>query len=80
MSHTNILAIISTHKKKTKRSIRFYKYRYATSSSDAVERLFRIGKDISKPGHCGLSDNHFDRLSFLKGNYRQLLLLKSLSY
>ena len=36
--------------------------------SAAVERLFRIGKDILKPGRCGLSDNHFDMLSFLKGN------------
>ena len=26
--------------------------------SAAVERLFRIGKDILKPGRYGLSDNH----------------------
>ena len=36
--------------------------------SAAVERLFRIGKDILKPGRRGLSDNHFEMLSFLKGN------------
>ena len=34
----------------------------------AVERLFRIGKNILKPGRCGLGDNHFEMLSFLKGN------------
>ena len=36
--------------------------------SAAVERLFRIGKDILKQGRSGLSDNHFEMLSFLKGN------------
>ena len=36
--------------------------------SAAFERLFRIGKDILKPGRCGLGDNHFEMLSFLKGN------------
>ena len=36
--------------------------------SAAVERLFGMGKDILKPGRCGLSDNHFNMLSFLKGN------------
>ena len=35
---------------------------------DAVERLFSIGKDISKPKRCGLSDNHFEMLAFLEGN------------
>ena len=33
-----------------------------------VERLFRIGKGILTPGRYGLSDNHFEMLSFLKGN------------
>ena len=36
--------------------------------SPEVERLFFIGTDISKPGRCRLSDNHFEMLSFLKGN------------
>ena len=42
--------------------------RYATASSAAVERLFSIGKDILKPTRCGLSDTHFEMLSFLEGN------------
>ena len=42
--------------------------RYATASSAAVERLFSIGKDILKPKRCGLSDNHFEMFSLLKGN------------
>ena len=36
--------------------------------SAAVERLFRIGKDILRLGRCGLSDNHFEMLSFFKDN------------
>ena len=36
--------------------------------SAAVEGLLRTGKDIFKPERCGLSDNHFEMLSFLKGN------------
>ena len=37
-------------------------------SSAAVERLFSLGKDILKPKRCGLSDEHFEILAFLKGN------------
>ena len=33
-----------------------------------MERLFSLGKDILKPKRCGLSDEHFKILAFLKGN------------
>ena len=54
--------------------------RHPAVSSAAVERLFSIEKDILKPKRCGLSDyyNHFEMLSFLKGN--QLLVQLRLSY
>ena len=37
-------------------------------SSDAVERVFSIGKDILKPKRSGLSDIRFEMLLFLKAN------------
>lgn len=46
----------------------FIKYNTAVPSSAAVERLFSVGKDILKPKRCGLTDEHFEMLAFLKGN------------
>ena len=44
-------------------------FHYITTlpSSAAVERLFSLGNDILKPKRCGLSDEHFEILAFLKG-------------
>ena len=46
----------------------FIQYNTTLPSSAAVERLFSLGKDILKPKRCGLSDEHFEMLAFLKGN------------
>ena len=46
----------------------FIKYNTALPSSEAVERLFSLGKNILKPKRCGLTDNHFEMLAFLKSN------------
>ena len=46
----------------------FLRYNTGLLSSAAVERLFSIRKDILKPKHCGLTDEHFEMLTFLKGN------------
>ena len=45
-----------------------FQYNTTLPSSAAVERLFSLGKDILKPKRCGLSDEHFEKLAFLKGN------------
>ena len=45
-----------------------FQYNTTLPSSAAVERLFSLGKDISKPKRCGLSNEHFEILAFLKGN------------
>ena len=47
----------------------FVRYNTAIPSSAAVERVFPLGKDILKPKRCGLSDEHFDMLVFLKHNH-----------
>ena len=46
----------------------FIQYNITLPSSAAVERLFSLSKDILKPKLCGLSDEHFEMLAFLKGN------------
>ena len=45
-----------------------FQYNTTLPSSAAVERLFSLDKDILKPKRCGLSDEHFEMLAFLKGN------------
>ena len=43
-------------------------YNTTLPSSAVVKRLFSLGKGILKPKRCGLSDEHFEMLAFLKGN------------
>ena len=45
-----------------------FQYDTTLPSSAAEERLFSLAKDILKPKRCGLSDEHFEMLAFLKGN------------
>ena len=45
-----------------------FHYITALPFSATVERLFSIGKDILKLKRCGLSDDHFEMLSFKEGN------------
>ena len=61
--HANALCF--THK--TLKRV-FIKMIIAIPLSDAVERVFSIGKDIPKPKRSGLSDIHFQMLIFLKVN------------
>ena len=44
-----------------------FQYNTTLPSSAAVGRLFSLSKDILKPKRCGLSDEHFEILAFLKG-------------
>ena len=41
-----------------------FQYNTTLPSSAVVERLFSLGKDILKPKRCGLSDEHFEMLTF----------------
>ena len=45
----------------------FICYNTALPFSAEVERMFSTGKDILKPKRAGLSDEHFQMLTFLKG-------------
>ena len=56
----------------------FIQYSTTLPSSAAVERLFSLGKDILKPKRCGLSDEHFEMLAFLKGAINLFLFSKFL--
>ena len=64
----NILATFATHEKP---KLLFVKYKSALPSSAAVERLFSTGKDVLRPKRAGLSDEHFNKLVFLKGNFNK---------
>lgn len=66
----NILATFSTHKHE-KLKLLFVKYNTTLPSSAAVERIFSTGKDVLRPKRSGLSDEHFDMLVFLKGNFNK---------
>ena len=46
----------------------FLQYNTTLPFSAAVERIFSLGKVILKPKRCGLSDEHFEMLAFLKGS------------
>ena len=45
----------------------------AILSIAAIERLFSVGKDVLKPKHSGLMDQHFEMLVFLKGACKESL-------
>ena len=45
-----------------------FEYNTTLPPNTVVERLFSLGKDILKRKRCGLSDEHFEMIAFLKGN------------
>ena len=63
-----ILATFATHEKL---KLLFVKYNTALPSNAAVERLFLTEKDALRPQRAGLSDEHFNMLVFLKGNFNK---------
>ena len=64
----NILATFAIHEKL---KLLFVKYNTALPSNAAVERPFLTGKDALRPKRAGLSDEHFNMLVFLKGNFNK---------
>ena len=64
----NILATFATHEKL---KLLFVKYNTALPFNAAVERPFSTEKGAFRPKRAGLSDEHFNMLVFLKGNFNK---------
>ena len=46
----------------------------AILSCATIERLFFVGKDVPKPKHSGLTDQHLEMLVFLQGACNQSMV------
>ena len=48
----------------------FLRFNTQIPSSAAVERMFSMGKDVLKPKRSKMSDQHFEKLVFLRGSLK----------